>query len=63
MLIATYKAPNAKHYRLDRVEFHRDGHKLTAKLLNTHAGLALTCESRAFVKRAEKLAVAYYHKI
>ena len=63
MLIATYKAPNAKHYKLDRVEFYRDGRKLSAKLLNTHAGLTLTCTGRVFVKRAERLAIAYYHKI
>lgn len=63
MLIATYTAPNVKHYALNRIEFHKKGRKITAKLLNTKAGLTLNCTSPVFVKRASKMAIAYYTKV
>lgn len=56
----TYKAPNKKHFAIDRIVFHKRGRKVTAELLNTNAGLKLTCTSKKFVRHASNMASKYY---
>ena len=63
MLLKTYKAPNAKHYALDAIRFFNANGKVNAELQNTRAGLVLTCTSKLFVRKAAKLALAYYREV